>query len=366
MPHTAEDATVVVGVDTHKDTHTAAVLDATGRHLATDTFPATAAGYRELLKWARSFGTLARMGVEGTSSYGAGLTRHLLGRGVSVVEVVRPSRQTRRRNGKSDPVDAGEAARSAMAHTELGLPKTQNGTVEMIRTLRLQRRSAVKAKSQAANQIHAVVSTAPENLKDLLLPLTLKKLVKKASMFRVAAPVDLETTAKYTLRGLARRWLVLHAEVLELNKELTKLVEATAPDLIKLHGVATETAAILLVAAGDNPERVKHEASFAALCGVSPVDASSGRQHRHRLNRGGNRDANRALWVIALVRFRTDPRTIEYTRRRTEQGMSKKEVIRCLKRYIAREVFKVLQSKAPAVAPRDHQSLDSTPFQKVA
>lgn len=165
----------------------------------------------------------------------------------------------------------------------------------MIRTLRLQRKSAVKAKSQAANQIHAVVSTAPKSLKDLLLPLPLKKLVKKTSMFRGAAPIDLETTAKCTLRGLARRWLVLHTEVLKLNKELTKLVETTAPALIKLNGVATETAAILLVAAGDNPERVKHEASFAALCGVSPVDASSGRQHRHRLNRAGNRDANRAF-----------------------------------------------------------------------
>jgi transposase len=355
MSERNQDIMVIAGVDTHKDTHTAAVINSLGLHLGTETFPATVGGYRALLSWVKSFGALSRFGVEGTSSYGAGLTRHLLARGVQVVEVVRPSRQTRRRNGKSDPIDAQEAARSALAQTQLGAPKTQDGRVEMIRMLRLQRRSAVKAKSQAANQIHALVSTASDSLKESLMPLTLKKLVKKASLFRVAEPNDLESTAKFTLRGLARRWLMLHTEVLALNKELTKLVESAAPELLKLHGVATETAAILLVAAGDNPERLKSEASFAALCGVSPVDASSGRQHRHRINRGGNRDANRALWVIALVRFRTDPRTLEYTRRRLEQGMSKKEIIRCLKRYIAREVFKILRPKMPDKAANPEQ-----------
>jgi transposase len=309
---------VIVGVDTHKDTHTAAVINATGLHLGTETFPATAAGYSSLLSWVTSFGVLSRIGIEGTSSYGAGLTRYLLARDIAVVEVVRPSRQTRRRNGKSDPIDAQEAARSALAQTQLGAPKTQDGRVEMIRMLRLQRRSAVKAKSQAANQIHAVVSTASDGLKEALIPLTLKQLVKKAALFRVGESNDLESTTRYVLRGLARRWLALHTEILALNKELTRLVEATAPELVKLHGVATETAAILLVAAGDNPERLKCEASFAALCGVSPVDASSGKQHRHRINRGGNREANRALWVIALVRFRSEPRTLEYTRRRLE------------------------------------------------
>jgi transposase len=165
--------------------------------------------------------------------------------------------------------------------------------------------------------------------------------------------VHLVSTTRIVLRGLTLRWHQLDREVALLDDQLEALVQATAPDLVALRGVGVEVAGALLVAAGDNPERLEHEASFAALCGVSPVDASSGKQHRHRLNRGGNRDANRALWVIALVRLRCDKRTREYAARRTSEGLSKPEILRCLKRYIAREIFKIIQRTGLGSSRRD-------------
>src|SRR5690606_21525661 len=282
--------------------------------------------------------------VEGTGSYGAGLTRYLSVQGVSVVEVNRPNRQSRRRNGKSDPADAEAAARATLAGQAIGLPKSQDGMVEAIRVLRLERKSAIQARTQAANQLHAIVSTAPEPLRTELRELSLAALIERVRKGRARSPKDATLATKRVLRGLAERWLALDREVAGLDKELEALVKLTAPNLLDLRGVGVEVAGTLLVAAGDNPSRLSDEASFAAMCGVSPVDASSGRQHRHRLNRGGNRDANRALWVIALVRLRSEPRTRTYVERRTSQGLSKREILRCLKRYIAREIFKILRS----------------------
>ena len=341
---TAPQGTEVTGgVDTHKDSHTAAAVDAAGRRLGSAAFPASTQGYRALLNWLHSFGRLVQVGIEGTGSYGAGLSRFLRKADVAVVEVSCPSRALRRKQGKSDPVDAEAAARAALAGEALGVPKTQDGPVEIIRMMRLQRRSAIKAKSQAANQIHAVVSTAPEELRAALRDLSLKALIALASQFKVPAPTDVHSASKYVLRGLAGRWKHLENEIAALDKQLATLVRRTAPALVALRGVGTDVAGTLLVAAGDNPGRLHRESSFAALCGVSPLDASSGRQRRHRLNRGGNRDANRALWVIALVRMRCDPRTRAYVARRTGEGLGKSEILRCLKRYIAREVFKTLQ-----------------------
>jgi transposase len=336
---------IVGGVDTHKDTHTAAALDATGRVLGNACFPATLEGYAKMLAWFRAFGTLDRVGVEGTGSYGSGLARYLRERGVSIFEVNRPNRQTRRRHGKSDPVDAEAAARATLAGNATGIPKSQDGTVEVIRILRLERRSAIHARTQAANQLHAVVSTAPEPLRSTLRDLSLPALISRATKLRVTTPADAITATKRVLRGLALRWQHLDREIARLDNELDGLVKQAAPDLVALRGVGADVAGALLVAAGDNPERLNDEASFAALCGVSPIDASSGRQHRHRLNRGGNRDANRALWVIALVRMRCDPRTRAYVARRTGQGLAKPEIIRCLKRYIAREIFKIVRAQ---------------------
>jgi transposase len=220
--------------------------------------------------------------------------------------------------------------------------------------LRLQRRSAIGARTQAANQLHAVLSTAPEPMRSGFRGLALGALILRASRLRPADPADIASGTQAVLRGLARRWQQLDREIQILDRQLATLVEAVAPDLVALRGVGPEVASALLVAAGDNPERLEREASFAALCGVSPIDASSGRQHRHRLNRGGNRDANRALWVIAFVRMRCDTRTRDYVARRTHQGLAKLEILRCLKRYIAREVFKILQRYGQAHASLSH------------
>lgn len=351
----ADQETVVGGVDTHKATHAVAAISSTGRLFGTSEFPTTPAGYRQMLAWLRSFGAVARVGVEGAGSYGAGLCRHLQEHAVQVIEVSRPNRQWRRRRGKSDPKDAEAAARAVLSGEAVGAPKVQDGTVEAIRMLRLARRSAMKARTQAANQLQAIVGTAPSALREKLRGLRVHDLVTAARRFRCGAPSTPGEAARFTLRALAKRWLALDAEIHQVDGQLALLVAATAPQLLEVHGVGVETAGALLVAAGDNPERLASESSFAALCGVSPVDASSGRRQRHRLNRGGNRDANRALWVVVLSRLATDPRTRRYVERRTTEGRTKKEIIRCLKRYVAREIYKILVAGAlprPAAQPQ--------------
>jgi transposase len=345
------DQEIIGGVDTHKDLHLAAAITETGRLLGTAAFPTTPQGYRRLLGWLQGFGRLSRVGIEGTGSYGAGLTRFLQAEGVEVVEVNRPNRQWRRRHGKSDPADAEAAARTALAGQGAGIPKSQDGTVEAIRVLRLARRSAVKARTQAGNQVLAILNTAPEELRRLCQGRRLVDLVAMARRFRCQSATTPLTAAKVALRALAQRWSALDAEIHQLDIQLERLVTTAAPSLLELPGVGIETAGALLVAAGDNPERLRQEASVAALCGVSPVDASSGRQHRHRLNRGGNRDANRALWVVVMARMRRDQRTREYVVRRTQQGLSRKEIIRCLKRYVARELYRQLRLVLPVQDP---------------
>lgn len=335
---------VVGGVDTHRDSHVAAVVDDAGRLLGTQTFPTTGPGYTALLAWVCTFGTPVRIGVEGTSSYGTGLTRALRTARISVVEVNRPNRQLRRQRGKSDVIDAEAAARAALAQDALRVPKSQDGTVEMLRLIRLERRSAILARTQAGNQLHAVVASAPEALRHRLRDRSVCQLVEQLRHHRGhRSDTALAAMTQTVLRGLARRWRRLDDEIRTLDVQLEHLVRRYAPALLERPGVGPEVAVTLLVAAGDNPERLRHERSFAALCGVSPLDASSGRQHRHRLNRGGNRDANRALWVITCVRWRIDPATKAYAARRMAEGRSKLEIIRCLKRYIAREIFKLLQ-----------------------
>jgi transposase len=342
------DQAVIGGVDTHKDLHLAAAITETGRLLGTAEFPTTAKGYQGLLGWLRGFGPLSRVGIEGTGSYGAGLTRFFRSEGVYVVEVNRPNRQWRRRHGKSDPADAEAAARTALAGQGAGVPKSQDGTVEAIRVLRLARRSAIKARTQAANQLQAVVNTAPDELRRVFHGRRLVDLVTVAQRFRCPEATTPLLAAKVALKALARRWSALDAEISELDSQLHGLVTTAAPALVELPGVGIDTAGALLVAAGDNPERLASEASFAALCGVTPVDASSGRQKRHRLNRGGNRDANRALWVVPMVRMARDARTREYVKRRTAEGRTKQEIIRCLKRYIARQIYRALLAVIPA------------------
>jgi transposase len=294
-------------------------------------------------------------GIEGTGSYGAGLARYLKAAGTAVVEVERPKRRHLRRRGKSDPIDAEAAARTVLAGQAAGEPKSDDGRAEMIRTLRSARQSAVKARSQAANQLQSFVVTAPEGLRYRLRGLSTTELVATAAHFRFGNDSeDVEAATKFAMRSVARRYRALSEDISELNAHLRRLVAEAAPGLTSLPAIGTHHAATLLVLAGDNPERLKSEASFASLCGVSPIEASSGKVVRHRLNcggnRGGNRDANRALHMVCVVRMGSDRRTRSYVARRTAEGKSKRGIMRCLKRYIAREVYRVLLSSA-AVKP---------------
>ena len=226
-----------------------------------------------------------------------------------------------------------------------GVPKSGDGRVEMIRTLRAARRSAVKARTQAANQLQALRVRAPDELLDRLRGLSTKERVSVAARFRLGDdPRDVPSATRFALRSVARRYEALSEEITELEAHLERLVAQAAPELISLPGIGTENAATLLIVAGDNPRRLGSEASFASLCGVAPIEASSGKVVRHRLNRGGNREANRALYMICLSRMRRDGRTQEYVARRTAEGKGKREIIRCLKRYVAREVYRVLIS----------------------
>jgi transposase len=346
------EVAVILGVDTHLDFHVAVVVDHLGRRLGEVGVPTTVKGYEKLLRWAQEFGPVRCAGVEGTSSYGAGLARHLRARGISVVEVERPKRRHLGRNGKSDPIDAEAAARTVLAGEAVGEPKSADGRVEMIRVLRSARQSAVKARTQAANQLQGLRVTAPEQLLNRLRTLSTKELVSVAARFRLSDdPSDVPAATKFALRSVARRYEALSEEISELEAHLERLVAQAAPELVSLAGIGTENAATLLIVAGDNPQRLGSEASFASLCGVSPIEASSGKVVRHRLNRGGNREANRALYMICLSRMRRDQRTQDYVARRTAEGKSKREIIRCLKRYVAREVYRVLVSCGASPSP---------------
>jgi transposase len=333
---------VIGGVDTHGDVHVAALVDSTGRILGTASFPTTLAGYRRLLSWMRRHGVVVRVGVEGTGSWGAGLARYLTGEEIEVVEVDRPNRQLRRLRGKSDPVDAEAAARAALNGEAKGTPKARTGPVEAIRALRVARRSAMKARTQALAQIRALITTGPEELRAQLRALSTADVVTMAARYRPSDATTVVGATKLALRELALRVRHLEDQVDRLDANLAPLVTSTCPQLVARFGVGPQTAAALLVAAGDNPDRLRDEAAFAALCGASPVEASSGRVVRHRLNRGGDRQANHALWRIVFVRMRFDPRTRDYVERRTKEGMAKKEIMRCLKRYVAREVYHCL------------------------
>ena len=333
---------VTLGIDTHRDVHVAAALDQHGRLLGTASFPTTTSGHRRLERWACEFGTIDAVGIEGTGSWGAGIARHLAARDHRVVEVSRPDRRVRRQRGKSDTIDAEAAARAVQAGTATATPKTRTGQIEAIRALRIARRSALKARSQAAVQLHCLVSTAPEALRDALRNLRLAELVTTATKFRPGDPFAPAQATKIALRSIARRYQQLTTEIAELDALLHPLIAATAPNLIALYGVGTDVAGQLLVTAGDNPERLRNEAAFAHLCGVAPIPASSGRTHRHRLNRGGDRAANAALYRITICRLRWHPPTRAYAERRTQQGLTRREIIRCLKRYIAREIHREL------------------------
>ena len=333
---------VILGVDTHLDTHVGAVISETGNLLGTLAVSTDSAGYLKLLTWAKSLGRLRRAGVEGTGTYGAGLARVLHDHEIGVLEVNRPDRASRRFQGKSDPTDAESAARAVLAGSATAIPKTQSGAAEALRAVSVARRSAVKAKTQAINQVRALLVSAPQDIRARLWKAKPSECIDGCARLRSLGTTPLLQTLAATLRMLAKRWLMLAGELKELDAMLERLTSQHAKRLRQQFGVGSHTAAALIAVAGDNPERLRNEAALAALCGVSPLQASSGKTTRHRLNRGGDRSANNALWTIAMVRMRSDPRTRAYVARRTAEGMSNKEIHRCPKRYIVRALYPLI------------------------
>jgi transposase len=339
-----ETRQVTGGVDTHLDVHVAAVVDSNGGVLGVESFETTTTGFDALHEWLSTFGTLACVGVEGTGAYGAGLARFLQAQQVTVIEVGRPNRQARRAHGKSDSIDAIDAARAALSGRATAVAKTADGNVEAIRVLLVAYRSGRETRTKCLNQLRHLGFCAPDELREHFRCATVKRLVRDAAALdpnRVSGdPVSYATTL--AMHTLGRRVVDIDDDCARLHGELAGLVKATAPSLLALPGVGVRTAALLLVAAGDNADRITSEAAWAHLCGVAPIHASSGKTIRHRLNRGGNRQANHALWRIVFTRMGSDPRTRAYVERRFAEGRSKPEIMRVLKRYVAREVYRHL------------------------
>jgi transposase len=328
----------VLGIDTHKHIHVAVVLNGLGRNEATLQFPASDAGTATLLSWGREHGAPLTAGVEGTGSYGYQLTRALQAAGITVFEVNRPDRANRRRKGKSDPIDAEAAARAVLAGQATAVPKDREGTVEALRALTIARNSAVKATTTASHQIKALLVVAEQDMRDQMHVQSRLQLATRCSALAPSSGL------RAALASLGRRWLQLHQEILALDRLIRDLVLRAVPKLIERPGIGIHTAAQLLITAGANPDRLHSDAAFAALCGASPVQSSSGQRHRHRLSRGGDRAANSALWTIANNRMIHDQRTREFADRRREQGDSRKDTLRVLKRYIARETFAIIRA----------------------
>lgn len=339
------DVIVIAGVDTHADTHHAAVIDTQGRHLADRGFAATAAGYQQLLEWVAGHGVIDTVGVELTGSYGAALTRYLTGAGVTVREVNTTDKATRARRGKTDQADAYAAAEKTLAGMATATPKDTTGNSEAIRVLTLVRSSAVTSRTKAWNQLRALLVTAPAELRDRLRAMTPAKL--HAAITALTTPEDADTVTRATITALHRLTARITALTLEINDadhDLELLVTATAPTLVNRPGIGIHTAARLLICVADNGGRIHSEAALARIMGACPIPASSGKTTRMRLNRGGDRKANSALHMIAVGRLRHDPRTRTYRDNAHARGQSTRDAIRSLKRAIAREIYNTLKT----------------------
>jgi transposase len=333
---------IILGVDTHKDFHHAAVITALGENVADKRFDATPTGYAELISWAGSHGDVIRAGVEGTGSYGAGLTRQLA-QTVAVIDVVAPDKQERRLRGKTDRIDAYSAARAVLSQRAVSIPKTRDGEVEAVRVLRSTRQLLVKQRTETMNQLQGFIVSAPEQLRVALAGLAGKDLAKACQRLRDRQADDTVTTAtKDALRSLGRRYLELKTETDRLQARLREILTAFAPELLAVHGVGPDVAATLLAVTGENADRLTSESALAHLSGTAPIPASSGKTSRHRLNRGGNRQGNAAFHRIVLVRMKTHAPTREYLAKTLARGKTKRDAMRLLKRYLAREIFPIL------------------------
>ncbi|MEB0002484.1 IS110 family transposase [Cryobacterium sp. RTC2.1] len=351
---TNDDISVIAGIDTHADTHHVAIITNYGKHLADKKFLAVGSGYREIAEYITRYGPVIAVGVEGTGSYGAELTRVLIHEGFEVKEVNRPNRQARRIHGKSDPLDAYQAAESVLAQRGTCTPKARDGNVEALRVLRTARTSAMKARTAVLAQISAVLTSAPESIRAKYRGKTSESRAKSMATSRPTGDItDPLVATAVTLKRMAARHAYLTTEIDDCDAELARIIAEHAPALTLIKGVGTAVASQLLVTIGDNPERLTTEAQFAALAGVAPIPASSGKTTRHRLSRGGDRAANSAIHRIVLVRMAKDQRTQNYVVKRTSEGKGKKEIMRCLKRYVAREIYRVLQNPRPGLLTND-------------
>lgn len=334
---------VIIGVDTHKYVHVAVAINDLGVVLDQRSFPADSGGYTQLLDWAAGLGGKLTFAIEGTGSYGAGLTSAVRRRDIGVIEVMRTDRRDRRLRGKSDTLDAENAARAVLAGQATAIPKSADGAVEMIRQVKVAKDVAVKARTAAMISLKQIIVNAPPELREELQPLTKMALIARCAGLRPGPVTSVLASTKYTLRAIARRWQHLNVEVTAHEKVLTELTSQAAPDLAAAFAVGPDTAAEMLIVAGDNPGRIRSEAAFAKLCGVSPIPASSGMTTRHRLNRGGHRQANAALYRVVIVRMQHHEPTRAYVARRTAEGKTKAEIIRCLKRLLARELWAAMR-----------------------
>jgi transposase len=346
----ADSVEVVIGVDTHKHTHTAAVVAAaTGAVIQQVTVPATPAGYQQLLELAGRQSSRRIWAVESTGGYGAGLTRSLAAHHERVVELDRPKRAARRHGAKSDPLDATRAAREALGRDQLAQPRATGPRAAL--SVRLAaRRSAVQAAGDAQRQLHALVVAAPDVLRERLRARSTRQLVAACARLRVHADWDVETSSTAaTLRSLARRIRELTAEAADHRQAILGLVQAWRPDLLARAGVGPIVAATVLCA-WSHPGRCRSDAAFAMLGGAAPIPASSGQTVRVRLNRSGDRQLNQALYTVVLTRLRTDPTTRAYAQRRRAQGKTNREIKRCLVRYVARQLYRLLETQ-PTLDP---------------
>jgi transposase len=348
-------ASNVGGADTHADTIHVALITSIGQALADAEFPTTSQGYRDAVVFLTSHGPIDQVGIEGTSSYGAGFSRVVAAAGIGVIEINRTNRAARRRHGKSDPLDAYQAARAVLSGDASSAPK--NASVDAIRSLHNTRRSGVKARTATMNQITAMLVTAPDPIRSKYRALQAQSLVTALTRCRPTTTDPLNLAVLTALKTLAERHQFLTAQNNELTTMIDTLVTEANPALRSAYGVGPDTGAQLLITAGANPDRLRSEAAFAALCGACPVPASSGKTTRHRLSRGGDRNANNALYRIALVRMSSHPRTREYVARQVAAGRSKPEIIRLLKRAIAREIFRLLTN---TVAVPEYADLRAT------
>ena len=353
---TAPERKVVIGIDTHKHLHVAVALNALGARIGERTVAADSRGYEEIQDWARSLGRPWAIGIEGTGSYGAGIASYLRRAGHRIIEVNRGDRRGRRENGKSDTLDAEAAARAVLAGTATAIPKSADGASEMIRQIKIARDTAVKSRTQALNSLKAIIVNAPPELREQLDELGERALIERCSGLRPGPITSPLASAKHALRALARRWLDLAKEIVDHDQVLERLTLEEAPSLRRAFGIGPDTAAEMLIVFGDNPHRIHSEAAFARLCGASPVPASSGMTTRHRLSRGGHRQANSALYRVVIVRMRFHQPTIDYVARRSAEGLSKRDIIRCLKRFLAREIYQLVMADHPRPNPKPAMS----------